>query len=163
MLEVDTCVNHTEDNTRAIVLLAETEGNGIGRLGERIIDIGCLTCLVGERTHQHRHVDALHVAKTCNFLNFFYRDKGSVESVIEAALNLNSFAFQFLDIGSVFHANECRNVNTSIDSVRCGIDTIIILAGANTLANEIKAELLLGYSMAFHFERSIAFVNEHFC
>ena len=45
--------------------------------------------------------------------------------------------------GGVFHADEGRNVDMAIDSVWGGIDTIIILAGANTLANELKAELLL--------------------
>ena len=143
MLEVDTCINHAKDDTRTIVLFAETEGNGIGRLGESIIDIGCLTGLVGKWMHQHRHIDTLHVAEACNFLNSFYWDKGGVESVIEAALNLNTLVDKIPNIGIVFHTDEGRNVNAAIDSVRGGIDTIIILAGANTLANEVKAELLL--------------------
>ena len=89
--------------------------------------MGCLTCLVGGRSHQGCHIHSLNIADASHFVDFVNRNVGCDESVVERALHLNAQCFQFTQLAVVFKTDESGNENLAVDGIGCSNHTVAML------------------------------------
>ena len=161
VLEVDTSVDNAKHHARAVVLAAHACLDGIGRASEYVIHVRSLAGCIRGRTHQFRHVDALHVLMGCHSLNLISRDERRHQAVFERTLHLDAHGLQVAQLHLVVQTDERRNHCHTIDGVRAGIDTIKISLVHLRPVDRLQTFHFFVLHIALKRQLSITFVQKH--
>ena len=111
MLEVNTVVDDTDDNTRALEGLGKTGRDGISAVVEHVIGVGVITGPVGLNSDLAGHIHLQNLGKLGHFLNDVNRNHCGDETV-ETLLNFHTHAFELGSAVGIDMNKRRHHVNT---------------------------------------------------